>query len=238
MKVITDTVLELLYPKKCVRCQEILEDSKRGICPGCEKKLPRIGTDFCLKCGKFLEEEQEEYCDDCREKEHTFDQNRGLYRYDAAMKGMIYRFKYQNQRYYADFFAEEAVRILGSQIRQWQVDGVVPVPLHKKREKIRGFNQAQEVAERMCRQMHLPLCRQLAVREKNTLPQKLLNRKAREKNLKNAFKIADNSVKLKRVLLLDDIYTTGSTLDALAEVFREAGAERVYALCLCIGEGR
>lgn len=230
--------LDLLYPKKCAACQEILTVQDGGVCAECRKSLPLIGENFCLKCGKFLEDEEKEFCEDCQEKEHMFVQNRGVYRYEKQMKGMIYRFKYQNQRYYAGFFGKEIAGRLGRQIRYWQVDGVIPVPLHKSRKRVRGFNQAEEISKGICERLELPLYSGVVKRDKKTLPQKFLNEKAREKNLKNAFKIADNSVKLKRVLLVDDIYTTGSTLDALAETLLENGVERVYAVCLCIGEGR
>lgn len=231
------TGLDLLYPRKCMGCEQILGAWEEQMCESCRKTLPYIGERFCLKCGKYLEDVTVELCCDCRKQEHRFLQNRGIFRYDAGMKKVIYRFKYQNQRWYGKFFADEIVRQLGNQIKSWNPDGMIPVPLHKSRQKKRGFNQAEEILKGVKERLEIPVYPNLVIREKKTLPQKVLNRAGREKNLKNAFKIADNSVKLNGVILVDDIYTTGSTLDALAETLQDAGVKRVYAICLCIGEG-
>lgn len=238
MKELAKVCLDLLYPGKCVNCGSILHGFGTFLCKKCRGKLPYIGESYCLKCGKYLEDSEEELCEDCRKRQHLFVQNRGVFRYDQNMKQMIYRFKYQNQRYYAEFLGQEVVRVLGRQIRNWGIDGMIPVPLHKSRQRIRGFNQAEEVLKEVGAELKIPIYNRLIIRQKKTLPQKLLNEKGREKNLKNAFKMVDYSVKLKGVLLLDDIYTTGSTLDAMTKTLLEAGVERVYALCLCIGEGR
>lgn len=237
MKKFAKIGLDLLYPKKCMNCEKILGAWEGLVCENCKVSLPYIGEDFCLKCGKHLEDKTGELCGDCEKRNHLFVQNRGVFRYDNRMKRMIYRFKYKNQRYYSEFFADEIFRKFGGQIMRWQVDGMIPIPLHKSRQRVRGFNQAEEILKNVSCRLKIPMYNHLVIREKKTLPQKILNEKGREKNLKNAFKMVDNGVKLKGVLLLDDIYTTGSTLDALAKTLLEAGVERVYALCLCIGEG-
>ncbi len=238
MKGLLQWLLDLLYPRKCISCEELLAGTEQWICQGCKKKLPYIGQHYCIKCGKFLEEEEREFCADCKAHSHNFTQNRGIFHYDRHMKRMVYRFKYQNQRYIGEYFAEEVVFCLGEQIKKWKVDGCIPVPLHKSREKVRGFNQSRLILQEVSKRLGLPMYTDIIVREKKTLPQKVLDRKGREKNLKNAFKMGKNGVKLKRVLLLDDIYTTGSTLDAIARTLQDAGVEEIYTICICIGEGR
>lgn len=238
MKRVNERLLDLLYPRKCPFCGEALLSGSQKACMACLKEVERIGPHFCLKCGKQLEEAERELCRDCERKPHLFTQNRGLYLYNARMKGCIYRYKYQNQRYYAEFFAGELVREYGKQLRSWGVEAMIPVPLHKSRQKKRGFNQAELILNYMKRQISLPVYGDYVIRERKTLPQKQLNEKERQKNLKNAFKIAENSVKLKRVLVCDDIYTTGSTLDAVSIALKEAGVNEIYGLCLCIGAGR
>lgn len=91
------------------------------------------------------------------------------------------------------------------------------------------------MAQALGRELNLPVNKNCLVREKNTLPQKELNEQERRNNLKNAFKISENVIKYKKVLLVDDIYTTGSTVDACAVVLKQAGAEKVYFISLCIG---
>lgn len=238
MKKTTDKILELLYPSKCPLCGVELLAQGDNICKECEEQVKKIEGDFCLKCGKMLEETGREFCRDCESHPHLFVQNRGLFPYNGRLKGSIYRYKYQNQRYYAQYYAKELLTELGGQIKCWGVEALVPVPLHKSRKRKRGFNQAEEILKYMEKPLEIPLYKDYVLREKKTLPQKYLNQAGRQKNLKNAFKIAENSVKLNRVLVCDDIYTTGSTLDAVAQVLMDAGVKEVYGLCICVGEGR
>ena len=114
---------------------------------------------------------------------------------------------------------------------------ILPVPLHRKRRRQRGYNQAGIIAEEIGRQMGIPVLGNLLVRCVDTRPQKELNDKERKNNLKNAFKIVQNNVQLKRILLVDDIFTTGSTMDGAAEVLKEAGASDVYFVSVSIGRG-
>ena len=238
MKKITNRILELLYPPKCPLCGIRLLGRSEDICKTCEEEVQKIGEHFCLKCGKRLEEAGREFCRDCEKHPHFFVQNRGLFPYHGRLKGCIYRYKYQNQRYYAEYFAKELVTEFGGQIKSWGVEALIPVPLHRSRKRKRGFNQAELILQYMEKPLEIPLYGEYVLREKKTLPQKYLNQAGRQKNLKNAFKIAPNSVKLNKVLVGDDIYTTGSTLDAVAQALIEVGVKEVYGLCICIGEGR
>jgi ComF family protein len=231
-------VLELVYPAKCPLCgREILVQGERA-CRDCRSSVQKISGNFCLKCGKELGKDGDEFCEDCREHPHGYVQNRGLFSYTGQMKGCMYRYKYQNQRYYAEYFAKELLEAYGRQIRSWGVEAMVPVPLHPSRRRRRGFNQAELVVRYMEEPLGIPVLADYVRREKKTLPQKYLNPSGRQKNLKNAFNIAPNGVKLNRVLVFDDIYTTGSTLDAVSAVLLEAGIQDVYGLCICIGQGR
>ena len=205
----------------------------RGICPGCESGLKRIQSPFCLKCGKPLLTE-EELCGDCKSREHRFIQGRSLYAY-GDMAGCIYRFKYRGRQEYAAFLGRAMAEAFADYVRGLSPDALVPVPLHEKRLAVRGYNQAALLAEEIGKALHIPVYDKLVVRGKNTVPQKTLNRAERQNNLKKAFKIVANDVKLKTIILIDDIYTTGSTLDALAETLTEAGAEKIYFLTLSAG---
>ncbi len=190
-----------------------------------------------MKCGKPLTEERAEYCPDCRRRTYSFEKGRAAFVYDGVMRGSISRFKYHNRRKYADFYADEILKRYGRMLRSWQAEALIPVPIHKSRMRKRGFNQAALVAERMGERLGIPVEKDLLVRVKKTKAQKNLSDAERRENLKNAFQVSGNELKLKRVVLVDDIYTTGSTLDAGASVLREAGAEKVYFLSICIGRG-
>ena len=187
----------------------------------------------CKKCGKPVENGVKEFCGDCNRKKHYYNSGRVVWVYTKEMRQSIYRFKYDNKREYADFYVTELVRLYGGWIKRLDVDAIIPVPLHKSKYRKRGFNQAQVLAEAIGRQLEIPVLSDILVRNKNTTAQKNLNDKQRQENVKNAFKIINNEVQLKKILLVDDIYTTGSTIDAVARILKGDGVKEVYFICLC-----
>lgn len=225
---------ELIYPPRCPICDGILLPGAGSVCTDCGKKPEYVTEPACMKCGKPLRTMEEEYCPDCIARKHSFEQGAAVFLY-PSVKESIYRFKYKDRQEYADYFGEQIVSRLGKKIRRWKPDGIVPVPLHKKKQRKRGYNQAELLALAVSRKMSIPVYTQLAVRVKNTVPQKKLDVEERENNLKRAFKICQNDVKLETIILIDDIYTTGSTMDALAMECRRAGIEKVYCISLAIG---
>jgi len=203
------------------------------ICPSCRDKLKYIEGNVCLKCGKPVAS-GEEWCDDCEKNAHVFTKGAALYRYECIRQS-IYRIKYEGRREYLDFFADEIVRRLGQQIRFWDADAVIGVPLYKSRYRKRGYNQADVLASKIARKTGIPFYKNLVLRVKNTAPQKGLDVQERQNNLKKAFIIGQNVVKLKTIIVIDDIYTTGSTIDAVAGVLKDAGVLHVYFITLAIG---
>jgi ComF family protein len=116
-------------------------------------------------------------------------------------------------------------------------DAIVPVPLHKSRFKERGYNQAALLGKALAERLEIPFLDKIVIRHKKTIAQKQLNYAERQNNLKKAFKLSVNDVKLNTVIIIDDVYTTGSTVDALAEVFLEKGVKNVYVVTLAAGIG-
>ncbi len=226
---------DLLFPRRCPVCDGIVREAGEKICLSCLGKLKLLTPPWCLCCGKKLSEETE-YCPECRETKQPFARGRMLYEYQSAAPG-IYRFKYGGRREYADFFGEQAALYLGDFIRSVTPQALIPIPLHKKRERKRGYNQAELLAEAIGRRMGVPVLRRALVRTRNTVPLKCLNPLERQNNLKRAFKIARNDVKLKTIIIIDDIYTTGSTIKEAARVLKQAGAEKVYFITLAGGSG-
>lgn len=228
-------ILQAVYPRRCPVCDGIVGRKGEKICLECMDKLKLLTPPWCLRCGKKTEE-GEEYCQDCRGKKHFFERGRALYEYDSAAES-IYRFKYGGRREYAEFFGEQIAEYLGDYIRGLHPDGLVPIPLHRRRRAVRGYNQAALLADAVGLLLHIPVYHHLLVRTRNTTPQKKLNREERQNNLKRAFNIPENDVKLKTILVFDDIYTTGATIDEAARVLRAAGAERIYFVTLACGTG-
>lgn len=230
-----EKLLQLVFPRRCPVCDEIVTPGGEKICLGCMKKLKLLTQPWCMRCGKKLAAEGE-FCSDCREKEHRFVRGRALYEYESAALS-IYRFKYGGRREYADFFGEQAAEYLGGFAAGIRAEALIPIPLHRRRKIERGYNQAQLLAERIGERIGLPVYSDLLVRTRYTTPLKYQNPAERQINLKNAFNISQNDVKLKRVLLVDDIYTTGSTMDEAAGTLRSAGVEEVCFITLACGTG-
>lgn len=171
----------------------------------------------------------DEYCEECREQPHYFEGGRFAFSYEQTAAG-IYRFKYMNRRRYAKGYASVLCRELMDWIRAVSPDALVPVPLHQKRLIARGYNQAELLADEISKRTGIPVRSRSVARVKNTVPQKTFDRKHRLNNLKNAFIVRENVVRLDTVVVVDDIYTTGSTIDSLAKALLDAGVRRVFFL--------
>lgn len=229
-------LVELLFPRRCPACDSPVDKMGNYICVKCRNIMKYIESPYCLKCGKSLKDDLTELCVDCTDTAHVFDRGRALYEYDSV-KDAIYRLKYEKRREYAEFFGKELAMKLGKEIRSWKADAIVPVPLHKDRERMRGYNQAALVARVLGKELNIPVYENFIQRIKSTVPQKELIGKERQNNLKNAFKIGQNDVKLKTIIVVDDVYTTGTTMDEIARCLKRAGIHRVYCVSLAVGRG-
>jgi ComF family protein len=158
------------------------------------------------------------------------------------MRHSIANFKYHNRKEYAKFYIEEMTRLYGTKILQLAPDVIVPIPIHKSKYLERGYNQADILAKGLGKKLNLPVSSQLLIRNKKTLPQKKLSDKERLRNLQEAFSFNKQEEErlqktISKVLLVDDIYTTGSTIEACTNVLKSNGISRVYFIVLCIGKG-
>lgn len=230
-----EEVFSLLFPGRCPVCDEVLAVGQQ-ICRPCRPFLLRAREPVCMRCGKPLESERVEYCPDCAAGKHLFRQGRAVFLYGGHMKSSLYRFKYHGRQEYARFYASEAAVVWGQWMKSRGIEAIVPIPMYRPKERVRGYNQAKVFARALSITLGIPML-ELVRRVRDTVPQKELNHKERKHNLKNAFQLQTDIVKYKRVLLADDIYTTGSTMDAVTEVLLRAGVVDVYFICISIGEG-
>lgn len=189
----------------------------------------------CKKCGKPLLVQEQEYCRDCRTGEHFFTKGQAVFPYEKEIRKSVQRFKFQNKREYKDFYAEEMAALCGGEILEWAPDAILPIPMYRKKQKKRGYNQAEILAEEIGKRLGIPVRKRVLRRVRNTIPQKELSRRERQENLKDAFCVMLPDTKIKKALLVDDIYTTGATIDAAARVLLEQGIEEVRFLVLCCG---
>lgn len=229
-------VLRLLYPRRCPVCGEVVA-GERLICRVCKEKVQPIGEPKCKKCGKPLESVEREYCSDCEKGEHDFDEGRGVFFYDRIMRNSILRFKEQGQREYGEFYAKAMAVYCEDLIRFWDPQGVIPIPVSGKKRRKRGFNQAEDLAVHLCRELNLALYPDLLRKTKDTVSQKKLDAAGRKQNLQEAFEGKEGDWGLRRILLVDDVYTTGSTMDAASREARKHGVKEVYFVTVCIGRG-
>lgn len=228
---------DLLYPRVCPVCNMILESKDKGICRACRSLLPVITEPVCLKCGKEISDNEEEFCEDCSCNPRAYTMGFPAMNYVEPVKDCVMAFKYRNRKDYADFFAEIIYEVCGPRILSVAPEIIVPVPIHSSRLKERGYNQAGLLAKELSARLHIPVEEDLFVRTLNTLPQKNLTGKERETNLKKAFNSCKKKVKYKSALLVDDIYTTGATIEACTAILQMLGIQKIYYTSICIGKG-
>ena len=231
------TFMDLLYPRRCPLCNVVLPFQRGKVCRSCLERLEMIQAPVCMKCGKSIESVEQEYCRDCEAIPKHFKRGYPVFHYKGAIKDALYAFKYDNQRDYADFFVECVLQRYGKELQTLELDGIIPVPVHRHKRKMRGYNQAELLAKQIGRRLKIKVYADYLERCVDTSPQKELNDKIRMKNLKNAFKMSENAIKLKRVLLVDDIYTSGATIEACTSVLLAAGVEDIYYTSIAIGKG-
>jgi competence protein ComFC len=221
----------LFYPATCVVCAGNVERSEY-LCPSCRSRAPRITAPFCAKCSEPFPGAitQEFSCANCEHRVLHFDCAVAAYRSRGVVRKLVHDLKYGKQRHLRFPVAEWLRETLDDpRLRGRRFDVVVPVPLHPARERERGFNQAALLAELLARSASLPL-RSVLERVRYTTTQTAYDRAERMENLRDAFRLRKNgNVRDLRVLLIDDVLTTGSTLSECARVLKAAGAISVHA---------
>lgn len=233
-----EAALRILYPPHCALCDTILTKGEDGCCSACAKKLPRVQAPTCFRCGKPVGSWEAEYCDDCLRTRHWYEQGAAAVTYTGAMRRSVYRMKADNRRDYLDFYARLMAEVLKKYRYIWQPELLIPVPMHWKKRQKRGYNQSELLARKLSHLTGIPVDRTLIRCIRPHAAQKQLGRKARMKNLDGSFALQRSPEHLQRVLLIDDVYTTGSTVDALARLLSEAGVPHIFFLVLCIGKGK
>lgn len=226
-------LVDLFFPQVCPFCERIMDYKKGLVCTSCIQVLPFIET-RCGKCGKSISE-QDEICDDCRKTKHAFEEGRAVFKYEGTIAQSLLNYKYNGRRSYGTVYAMWIEKCLGDWIRSVNPDVIIPVPIHKKRLRERTYNQAEIIGKELAKRLALPFDANYVYRKKNTSPQKKLSALERMRNMQDAFVIKDSNLKNKTILIVDDIYTTGLTMDAMAGVLMNAGAKKVFFVTVSAG---
>ena len=231
-----ETLLSVLYPRRCPVCHGIVTPKGDRICPSCLNKVSLVKEPVCLRCGKEIAAKEIEYCYDCSRHRRSFEQGVALAVYDDVMRLSLRKFKNGGRVEYAGWYAQMLWERYGEKLMALEADALVPVPLHKSRRRERGYNQAEILARRLGRYLNRPVWPDALLRPHRTVAQKYLGAGERNRNLESAFAPGARPVKGAAVILVDDIYTTGGTAEACSRVLLAAGAKRVYLVTVCIGE--
>ncbi len=221
----------LFYPSLCAICSATIEQEAH-LCQSCHDRAPRITAPFCEKCSEpFSGAITERFnCANCEHRILHFDSAVAAYRSRGLVRKLVHEFKYGRRQYLRHPLAAWLGDAMSDpRLRGRRFDVIVPVPLHPTRERERGFNQATLLAELLSGKISVPL-QALLERIRYTTTQTAYDRAERMENLHDAFRLRKNAnVRELRVLLIDDVLTTGSTLSECARVLKEAGAISVYA---------
>jgi ComF family protein len=224
------SILEFFLPRLCLFCGAAVgEEAAVAVCSDCEGQIEWVESPLCTCCGAVFASRDgaDRVCGDCIADPPPFTRARAAAIYDGPAAQAIKRFKFTRQMAYLPVMQQWLQCPLCLELVA-DADLIVPVPLHPKRLKQRGFNQALLLARAF---PGIPLGRETVVRVRHTVPQVELKPKERRDNVKGAFAVPDPAlVKSRNVLLLDDVYTTGATVRECAKVLRKAGARQVDIL--------
>ena len=209
-----DYILELIYPTTCGFCDKIC---KTGLCKRCELKLKKYQIDLIKK-----------------HKKMSFNESMHIFIYEDLIREKIISYKFNNKAYLHKTFSKIILKnekVCGF-LKKYDI--IIPVPIHKKRRQKRGYNQVELIAKEIARELKLKYEKNILIKVQNIVPQSELTKKERQKNIKGAFGIKNaEKIKNKKVLILDDIYTTGSTLNECARILKQFGVEECRNINYC-----
>jgi ComF family protein len=230
------SAVNVVFPLRCIICgDDINQYETIPVCREHRGKIILIKQPFCDLCGRqmFSAKSMEVICPSCRGRKWHFDRAFSATIYTDEMKQLVHFYKYRMRHYMAEPFAELMTEFMQRHIDYQEIDFVVPVPLHWRRYMFRGFNQAYEMIRYLIKRFPLRVSRGNLRRTRHTLPQVNLTPDERRENIKGAFKvIRPEEFRGKSILLVDDVFTTGSTMDECAGTLKEAGAEEVIGFTL------
>ncbi len=227
--------LNLLFPLNCLICRRGLDPgNKKYLCPSCWAEIRLIKEPVCSRCGR---PSALSTCISCRKKHYHFQAARAAGFYEGVLRECIHLFKYSRKAYLSQPLGELLAELMKDDDNLRKAELLVPVPLDRKRYREREFNQAHLLAKAVSRRFGIPLSPSTLRRTRTTLPQTGLNRRQREENVKGLFRVARaKECRGKTILIIDDVFTTGSTANECAKVLSRVGAREVNILTVARGE--
>lgn len=223
------TFLDLLFPRLCYKCRTKLAPENDVLCNECSAHLHFLEK-ICPVCGEILSSGK---CVKCGITDFHFDLARSLYNFDPLLQKLIHEFKYNEMTAISKFLAKEAAIYLDKYNPFSKIDYLVPIPLHRVKKRMRGFNQAELLTRHLAPLINCEHVPKLVVRNRFTTTQTKLNRSKRKQNVADAFMVNKRYiVKGKSILIMDDVFTTGATTNSISKMLKESGAAKVYVLTI------
>ncbi len=235
-RLLIDSILEWIFPSKCIFCSSILSinSEEKIFCQKCIEYFTYIEKPICIKCGRTVDEDADSVCNDCRNIQYKFVRNMSVFYYDDFVRHLIFKFKYGKGVYVGNKLGEIMSNYFFDNYIK-NIDLIIPIPLHKSKQRARGFNQALILSKHISKKTGIPLSEKGLIRIKNTRPQSKLSISQRQKNLKDAFQINKTlNIQNKNILLIDDIFTSGSTINNCTKILHENGAKDVFSFTLSV----
>ncbi len=241
-KALSGRFLDALFPPAiyCIVCEKPIDNHNvYSICDDCLNILNWANYKTCVLCGRALEDwYPAELCSECANKKHEFDDGISCLQYRDNERMIIHDFKYHKKSWLARIFAEMLYDKINMQNLYDDWDLIVPVPMFYAKECKRGYNQAALLAEFLSKKLKKPFEKELLIRLRDTVPMNHLGAEERLRNLDGAFCVNEylkDSIKNKNILLVDDIYTTGITVDVCSRVLKSAGVAHITIITIAAG---
>jgi competence protein ComFC len=234
-----DDLLDFVYPQHCAICKKYLRREEKDICEVCWNSLVVLTDPFCPYCKSFVEEEKTE-CSFCKfagefSEDHKISLVRSLGRFDDYYRELVHRFKYGKKIPLGKRLGQRLGETINDDSIFSKSDFLIPVPLHKSRYRERGFNQSEIIAEEISKATGLPFLKDMLKRKKNTKDQTNLSPQQREENVRGAFVVTEpEMINGKKIILVDDVITTGATLSECARMLKQAGAEKILGMTIAV----
>lgn len=215
--------LNYIFPRHCMLCRKTMPiEYNEHICSECKKYFDIYNGQRCRICGRPIHHYGD--CEICNSLKLSFDKGYCVYSYKGNIRKVILRLKFNNSPLYCNYLAQKMAEYIGDNI--YSYDYITAVPMHYTKKFIRGYNQAEELALKLSELTGIKYYDSL-VRFRYTLPQSQVAYKDRHKNIKGAFQAKNIPIRNKKILLIDDILTTASTVNECSKVLKQNGAEKV-----------
>jgi len=233
--IIFENILDVFFPRnlKCIYCnKDIDENNKYSLCDECKTKISFIDGNVCKYCGRFIKDGN--ICLECEKNRYYFQSGISILEYNDISKKLILALKYNKKTYIAYYFAEMIYdKMVLNELTDFDI--ITYVPSSKKKRRKRGYNPSEIIAKYVSKFSNIPY-EKLLIKEKDTVELKSLNRMQRKLTVKDSFKIKDTDSNIRKCLIIDDVFTTGSTINECSRVLYEEYACDITIATVYVGD--